>query len=242
MKDQAPIPRSEYSVLSPVERHAKLVELYQLLPKPYSHAEYNAASDKEFELVKGHSEVLTDESKSDEEHKKAYMNIAKIYGDNRDIIDELKNKGDQERERRANSEDKKLLLEKVTGLLEFAPTTDEFRQVVVELFSNDYDDGLEGVNKSDALSHAILVEKAESGGFFNQRNACDIEILAYREKESRLDLIRHWNDLTELIKKDGGKYTVELGNKMHIAVDEGKFMFLEKWEQAIKDRYHVKEV
>lgn len=238
MKDQAPIPRSEYAVLLPVERHAKLVELYQLLPKSDPHAEYKDASDKETELVKDHTQILRDESKSDDAHREAFANIRKIYDENRDYLDGLEKKSDQERERRANSEDKKLLLGRVTGLLEFSPTTDEFRQVVLDLFSNDYDVGLDGANKSDPLSHAILIKNAESGGFFSQENACDIEILAYREKKSWLDMSIHWNSLIERVI-GGGAMTEELANTMlHKGVDE-RSRFLEKWELAFKDRYGV---
>ena len=238
MKDQTPIPRSEYAVLSPVERHAKLVELHHLLPKSSPYAEWEAALDEESEAVKPHNEVLRNGSESNEEF---FDFVRSYYRKNQINLDELQKKGDLERERRSNSEDKKLLLGKVSELLEFSPTTDEFKQVVVELFSNDYDDGQDGVNKSDSLWNAILVEKTQSGGFFNQEHASDIEVLAYREKKSRLDMSTIWNNLIERAR-DGGTMMEELISKMrHIGVNEN-VRFLEKWEQTIKGKYHIEEL
>ena len=235
MKDQEPISRPEYAVLSPVERHTKLVELYQLLPKSNPDHEWFEAMDKSNAKLKEHNEAVRNGLETNEDFW-AYVS-SEEYSSDRDNLDALREKGDQERERRLNSEDKQHIAGEVTGLLEFSPTTDEFKKTVIKFFDYSYDNGTEVIDPND-LSHAILVKDAESGGFFNQQNACDIEVLAYRERRSWLGKTIIWNSFLDLYKEKG-IIPDEVYKMMYREVSKEEVMFLEKWEQAIKDRYGI---
>ncbi len=229
MEKQRPIQESEYAALF----HGKLVDLYQLLPKQDSHVRWKAALDEEAGVLKAHSKALDDGSESREE----FLGFIKSYLDNQVNTSKLRRNGDRTRRRRGNSDKKKLILGEVGGLLKFAPTTDEFKQVTTEFFGKAFDNGRDGVS-NDSLLLAVLVKDAQSGGFFNQQNACDIEVIAYRERKSWLGGAIYWNSLVDL-NKGKGLVSDETYKMMYRDVDKEEVMFLEKWEQAIKDRYRI---
>ncbi|OGH14368.1 MAG: hypothetical protein A2687_01945 [Candidatus Levybacteria bacterium RIFCSPHIGHO2_01_FULL_38_26] len=230
MESQKPIHESEYAVLSPVERNARLVELIDQFPKSSPHAQWNNLINEENKVMKVHTNMFKVGEESEEGFMDAFKSLSSF-----EEREELEDVGDIAELKRKYSTEKRHVFGKISELLEFAPTTDEFKQVLIRLLDNGYDGGSDHINDNPIIEE-IMLGRRDTGGFFNEDNAFDTEVIAYRyEKES----MNYFKDIGRqldycmrmgLIESDGFDFE---------ARDREDEMFLDRWERAIREKYET---
>src|SRR3989344_1384624 len=184
MESQKPIHESEYAVLSPVERNARLVELIDQFPKSSPHAQWNNLINEENKVMKVHTNMFKVGEESEEGFMDAFKSLSSF-----EEREELEDVGDTAELKRKYSTEKR-----------------------------------------------HVFGRRDTGGFFNEDNAFDTEVIAYRyEKES----MNYFKDIGRqldycmrmgLIESDGFDFE---------ARDREDEMFLDRWERAIREKYET---
>jgi hypothetical protein len=227
---------SEYSVMSPVERHGELVRLFGLFPKESAYEEHDILMTRQLESLErfvDEFEINMDTLRDGEKTPGTRLVPRRVDGVSRDELDRAQEIGDIRVVKRANSADKRGLLRHIKELLQFAPITVPFKEMIMMRLSIEYDHGLDSVEDVSHLTlHAVVSEEqAKTGGFFNEENAFEVEskafLLTRRNLNYRIDLMPAF-------------ISMGLGEEPDSKVDEKEIESLCEWQKAIEAKYQVK--